>query len=630
MISLEKTISQLKSFQGSLRNLTARTAAAGDGETGGSADTSPDAVRKLRIARLWWWCETVCLLGVITLLIALDEVGFLSRVSASLFALIIISCLVFLIANLRAAAFITACLMYLIAAISWTKINFMDVPFVVNDLIYLTGHSFWVTMGQYKLLAVSGATGLLIVGLAVAVIVQRCQRRTAPAIRGSALFVAIILTYAFPEVTRNAFIWDPMAERTSGSVSSFTNSLVSSLVHGSGEVTFANVGPIGLTLSGNEEFNAIQAQAKDTSVSAGTTDRPDVVMILDESVFDPRDLNLPHQPDIDEHFSPSEGVSGRLNVNVHGGGTWVSEYGAITGLETRSFGDQAHYLPVLMAGRVKHSLMTHLKKLGYETIVFYCMNGSFMNAENNYRSLGADRFEGVDKKHIPGMIWLTRDRELYQSALDHIDRVKQSSGKPVFALIVTIYNHGPHMEDIATGGDQQDVLSWLADEVPGADMAPYREYYRRLQYNMQDYRWLKKAYESRFPERSLVVSHYGDHQPKFSKDIINKAPENRPLPMYTTRFGIEGINRPLAPVPDWGEGNLDIAYLPSLVLAAANLERDEIFAARLELLERCQGLYAECQDPLKGRIHRTLIDKGLVDVDRILDEQPVKLVENNH
>jgi len=565
---------------------------------------------------LLWSLEAIAWLAPFVVLFAVDEIGLLSRFSASLFVLTAFFLLVALLGNIRASAIVSGVLVAAIAGISFTKIEFLGVPFVVNDIFYLTGESLRATLMQYKavaLVAMAGAAAGL--GLVIWTLWQSRVRLSLP-MRGAALVLVAIFAYKLPEATRVAFIWDPGAERASGVISSFANSLVSHVMRGGDDVSFVSVGPNGLT--------PVPAQLAATE---DRDDRPDILMVLDESVFDPRDLGLPVQAGLDDYFAPDGSVAGRLNVNVHGGGTWVSEYAAITGLETRSFGDQAYYLPVLMAGRVKHSLMTHLKDLGYETLVVYCMNASFMNAKKNYTALGADQFHGPGSKHVPGIVWISRDRDFYQQTLDHIERIRQTSDKPVFAMVVTIYNHGPHVEEPAIKGDRDIVRSWLSEAAPGHALAPYRDYYLRLQHNMDDYLWLKQEYSRRFPDRSMVATHFGDHQPKFTKDLV---PDAESQSLYVTRFTIEGINRHLSPTPDWGGGNLDIAYLPALVLSASGLRQDDVFSARLDLMQRCKGLYASCGDPLKRQIHRTLVDRGLVDVDAVLEQQPAKLAGNQY
>src|SRR5690606_12339763 len=51
---------------------------------------------------------------------------------------------------------------------------------------------------------------------------------------------------------------------------------------------------------------------------------PDIVLIHQESVFDPRTFGLPVEPDIEAFLSPP-GLAGRLHVNIFGGNSWQTE-----------------------------------------------------------------------------------------------------------------------------------------------------------------------------------------------------------------------------------------------------------------------------------------------------------------
>lgn len=552
--------------------------------------------------------ELLTWIAALGLLFLFDEDDTLSRLTSGLFVAVIYFLLVAITGNLRTSIAGTTLLIALILGTSWAKISYLGVALVLDDLFYLTGHSLWSTITQYPSLMWMGAAGALALLFAIATMAVRNRFRLSLVLRVLALLLAINLSTRLPELSTTAYMRDPTTVRPCCAISSFANSVVNRVTHGAGKVSFANAGPEGLA-----DFKTAAMP-----VPATVPEKPDIFMVLDESAFDPRDLGLPAQTGLNEYFSPAKGLSGALNVMVHGGGTWVTEFSAMTGLDTRSFGDKSYFLPVLMAGRVKHSLMTHLKSLGYETIVVYPVKGAFMNAENNYRALGADKFIGWSAEQHPGSVWMTQDRQLYEGALEQAAEVKRASGKPVFVAVITIHNHGPHSESAAADQRDEQVHAWLAQNAPGDEMAPYREFYRRLRRNVEDYGWFKQEYARRFPQSPLVIGHYGDHQPKFTKQLAGSAAVQDTKLAYRTRFAIEAINYKLAPVPSWGNGSLDVPYLPGVLLSATGLRQDALWKARLELMQRCKGSYFKCNDPLKGRIHRTLIDEGLLDVDQVL------------
>ncbi|MEM1050244.1 MAG: sulfatase-like hydrolase/transferase [Pseudomonadota bacterium] len=547
--------------------------------------------------------------GLLALLLFWGEAEFAYRKSTLLFVAAVFLCALCFTGRPRAAAAVTAMLAGLIATISAAKTYYLGVPFVFADLLYLTGEALWTTLAQYTALSVAGGIGCVVLAVVTAWIATRPARSITPLFRVCCFVAAGAMTWQLQDAAKPILWWDPDATRTGGLVSPFANS-VTGVVHNMyGTIRFQDVGAAGLD----------PVPTVGRGVGAHDT-RPDVFMILQESVFDPEILGLPVEPDVQQHFYPVDGVSGRLNVTVHGGGTWVSEFAVSTGIDPRAFGDKSYYLPVVMEGRVRHSLISHLNALGYETIVVYCMQEGFMNAGGHYRGLGVDLFDGSTQDHVTGIVWSEPDHVFYDRALDHIERIRETSDKPVFVLIATISNHGPHGEGIGVVEGHETARAWVEKTLPESHHAAYREYYMLLQDNIADYEQLKNTYRERFPERSALVVKFGDHQPQFTKDHAARAGLGDKDIIYKTGFSMEGVNRKVAAVPDWGEGALDIPYLPALLLAAAGLERDPLFDARLDLMEKCRGLYQACADPLKGRIHRSLVDQGFLDVDETVPQ----------
>ena len=552
---------------------------------------------------------TLAFLACLSTLLWFEETSYVGRLGAVLAILTLLFGLAAIVGRLANATLLAILLVGVLVIASRTKIHYLDVPLMAGDFVYLTGHSLWVTAIQYKSLAITALIALAAAAGAIIWIVRMPGPKLDPKMRLACLVMAGLIASWIPGVANVSLVWDPNAKGTRGAVSTFTTSLAAVAFYGTGKVTFADVGPFGLE-------HGFQPAA----ASALAADRPDIVMILDESLFDPRVHDLPVQKAVVDHLEPEGGLSGSLGVSVLGGSTWVSEFAAMTGIDTRAFGDQAYYLPILMENRVHHSLISHMKAIGYEVHVIYCMDGAFMNAENNYRALGADRFEGPGEKKAPGKIWIQRDRKFFQRAVDHIEEVRRTSGKPVFSIVVTIYNHGSHGDPGYPVDGHEEARAWIEQSAPGPDMMPYRDFYMRLQNSMADYSWLRTELARRPSGTRTILARYGDHQPQFTKVLVDADEEADRESIYVTPFSIEAINGALSPIPDWGGGTVDIAYLPSLVLAAAGLPLDTIFKAREELMQRCQGQYQKCTDPLKGRIHRTLVDDGLIEVDDTLPQ----------
>lgn len=77
--------------------------------------------------------------------------------------------------------------------------------------------------------------------------------------------------------------------------------------------------------------------------------------------------------------------------------------------------------------------------------------------------------------------------------------------------------------------------------------------------NIADYRWPTAVLALRSADRPIILIRLGDHQPQFTKEVeISRR-------FHRTEFSIEGLGTSLAPVPEWGGYDVDIAYLPALV-----------------------------------------------------------------
>ena len=117
---------------------------------------------------------------------------------------------------------------------------------------------------------------------------------------------------------------------------------------------------------------------------------PDIVIVLLESTFDlPRVFDVTPELHSDLFPNSSSGqLQGELGVNAIGGGTWISEFEAITGIPSRMFGYAGYYTHVELAPYVKASLPTHLRAKGYKTLGLYSVEGKFYGARLAYARYG--------------------------------------------------------------------------------------------------------------------------------------------------------------------------------------------------------------------------------------------------
>ena len=323
---------------------------------------------------------------------------------------------------------------------------------------------------------------------------------------------------------------------------------------------------------------------------------PDIVQVLEESTFDPSIYTACSAPECSSvGMFQADGRTrgtGMLRTHTFGGGTWVSEFATLTGMPQDIFGPGGMYAPYVLAPHVRDALAMQLRRLGYLTIAIYPTEGSFINGRNAYKSYGFDHLYDVNELGLDE--WEETDKQMFDAAKRVYDKVKKP-GQPVFVMILTINQHGPH-NDLPLdklpppfNGGQLQGLSAAAE-------INFSAYLSRLHDSDQAMRGLEHDFLNR--EQPTVLIHFGDHQPSFEGMIRGMSrtlpPALQPYRDYLTYYMLKS-NFAGAPLPTYPM--LDIAFLPSMVLQAAGLPKDPYFSALTVLRTRCNGLYDDCTVP---------------------------------
>jgi hypothetical protein len=342
---------------------------------------------------------------------------------------------------------------------------------------------------------------------------------------------------------------------------------------------------------------------------------PDIIIIQHESIFDPRVLGLPIESTVEEFLAPENSLHGILNVDIFGGGSWRSEFSVLTGLSSASFGSGAYYLYKHGAGRFHNSLPDSLAALGYKTMLTSSCRRSFLDYEKFYRSIGigqriftddfpppfdVDRFETTNSDAI-----------FLDATLAEHTRNIAADPAPRFLYALTNFNHGPHERQLAAPGQFERERSFAAASLSDAR---YVEYYARLSETATTWKRLRSELAARFPERPMLIVHYGDHQPVLARHIdqMLKLPEDDHR-AFRTFYAIEALNIPNGIVAGRG-ADLDIAFLGTVALQQAGLPLDPVFATRASLLEQCRERYFASTSERKRGFHRTMVDLGLIEL----------------
>jgi phosphoglycerol transferase MdoB-like AlkP superfamily enzyme len=346
-----------------------------------------------------------------------------------------------------------------------------------------------------------------------------------------------------------------------------------------------------------------------TGEPGGTTPYPDIVQVLEESTFDPSIYTACNVPACRvSMFQPDAHTrgTGLMRTHTFGGGTWVSEFASLTGMPQDIFGPGGMYAPYVLAPHVRDTLPQMLRRLGYLTIAIYPTVGSFINGRNAYQAYGFDHLYDVNEL---GLIeWDESDKQMFDAAKRVYDKVKKP-GQPVFVMILTLNQHGPH-DASPMSSLPPPFRNLLRGLKPGLALS-FDTYLSRL----HDSDLAMRGLEHDFLDRAqpTVLLHFGDHQPSFG-GMIRDLPRTLPPALqpnrdYLTYYMIKS-NFAGPPLPHYPM--LDIAFLPSMLLQAAGLPRDPYFSASTELRNRCMGLDDDCAVPelvdsyhgwIFGRLH---------------------------
>ncbi len=434
-----------------------------------------------------------------------------------------------------------------LVVVSFVKFTLLGVPLVIYDQYFLRSNVLMLAYNDWRV-----ATGLLVLVGMVAFYLRHLLsgqgpfsriERAALAAFGVAAVGCIAVLLSDPFVA----IWEPQANTPT--LRTFLKS--------------AQVPKPSL-------HTDAAASARDADVDAGFGapafsqnggSLPDIFLVLQESTFPPAMLHAGYEPQT--LFANNAPLGGPLHVHTFAGGTWRTEFSVAIQMRPQEFGSDGLYVFHQLEGRIKRSIFTELKKLGYRTMVFYPVPGSFINAEAFYASIGVDEFyDPVSLGISAGWDWKFADTVLYEAMLKKI----AGSKAPVVALMLTINQHGPHdVEDPLT-----DYIARFAD----SDRA-YGAFLTALSHR---------------ENKSGVVA-FGDHQPEFTARFLDEGAAR-----YVTAYDVRCINFDCQ-----GGSGPAIKPIDAIMLAPTALEQfgftlDSFSARQREVFKDCEDDIDRCSE----------------------------------
>lgn len=333
-----------------------------------------------------------------------------------------------------------------------------------------------------------------------------------------------------------------------------------------------------------EVQNAVRTYISfDPPVEPGATrPRPNILVVLAESTFDPgQAFRLTGRWD-ERLFRPNSttNILAELRVNAIGGGTWISEFETIVGLDSRFFGYYGYYAHTAASPFITGSLATYLRTRGYRTLAFFPHARDLFGADKAYERYGFE--EVLDARDLWNVTdhWVRDDRLIASTVRA---RLEADSGAPFFAYVKLVENHWPHACDADPSAVFETVFEGSSDY---ASNCALNVFLRRLVATADAVDTLRAHMVEleRRTGRPFVLLNFGDHQPHIFTSTWTDQFRTAKNP-YITYFHLESslpVTFPCCATP------LPIAALPTILSAyAADGAHDVFLGENLWLYAKC-------------------------------------------
>ena len=309
-----------------------------------------------------------------------------------------------------------------------------------------------------------------------------------------------------------------------------------------------------------------------TKPAATDAVRPDVVVVLSESLFDSTIMKgmagLPETiPNV--RASIAQGHGGYMKVPTFGGGTIRTEFEVMTGMPMDAFPNAPFPYVTLVRNHIP-GLVSELKKHGYRAIAVHGNDGSFWNRQNAYKAIGFDRF--ITKREFPRGAahngrWIS-DAVMTDIIIDQLGR---ATG-PTFVLGLSMESHGPYTDEKTTDQAARDAVRIPPGLTPRQSLELRNYLYHAHRADAQFARLLG-ALESR--KRPTVLLFFGDHLPGL-RDVFQATGfyDGRPAVKQYVPWVLVRTDRPEEKTIPHAESWM----MPGMVLQLAGFEDDPYFA----------------------------------------------------
>ncbi len=323
-------------------------------------------------------------------------------------------------------------------------------------------------------------------------------------------------------------------------------------------------------------------------------ENPNIVFILTESTFDPnRVFRLNKRFESPLFSSGGQRSSGSLIVSTVGGGTWISEFEVLNGIESRPFGILGNYPHSGLSPFAKNSFAHFLKLNGYQNRAFYPTTPEFQSARFGFMNYGFERFLDSKALGLPGHWSSFSDEAMVIKVLQSLPG---TLNQPSFSFITLLENHSPHPCQNFTR--EKNLEYKFEGESDFNKNCPLNEYLRRIQ---SSERAIARVIDrmkliEKNTGRPYIVLSFGDHQPltftgpEFAKHRLSRSDH---LTFYSITHS---PNLSFLKI----DTELHISMMPTFVslMFAQNLE-DVYLPQNLWVYEKCRADLFDSECPEK-------------------------------
>lgn len=300
------------------------------------------------------------------------------------------------------------------------------------------------------------------------------------------------------------------------------------------------------------------------TVAASGNEQPDIVLILNETFYDlKRIYDFETDRDyLEKVHSMDDLYSGYAVVPNLRGGTNASEYELLT----------SNSLAIMKAGitpfnildlRDRHSIVSHMNALGYQTLGTHPAPGNNYNRINGYKDMGFDEIKFEEAYTDTEQYYdreLVTDKSAYDNVISWYEDMDSES--PRFVYLLTIQNHA----DYDTNAPECDTIHVTEGDFD--DVQKINEYLSCISLSDEAFYDLTRYFENY--DRKVIVCMMGDHCPSFVTDDTLPETESadeanillREVPLYIwANYDLENTDR------DLGEMSL-MFVMPTLLKMA--------------------------------------------------------------